>query len=115
MGFKMYFTISTYCLSECGLVAAYQNFVQNQPTPPLQRTTFLCLSLVPGPINQPGSLHVIFVNPSGQVSPAFFSALNGRANTRAQRQEEVDITLRQGDISLKYHSFPLSAFSIRQA
>jgi len=46
MGFKMYFTISTYCLSKCGLVAAYQNFVQNQPTPPLQRTTFLCLSLV---------------------------------------------------------------------
>jgi len=43
----MYFTISTYFLSECGLVAAYQNFFQNQPTPPLQRTTFLCLSLVP--------------------------------------------------------------------
>jgi len=42
----MYFTISTYFLAECGLVAAYQNFVQNQPTPPLQRTTFLCLSLV---------------------------------------------------------------------
>jgi len=36
-----------YFLSECGSVPAYQNSVQNQPTPPLQRTTFLCLSLVP--------------------------------------------------------------------